>query len=145
MGLSTYMTATTHLYQMLDREEYSRVHEALEDILPMGLGLAHNATSNVGIELPIASWHKCYSVDSFLAEYAGAEEKDEYTLDLDREEIVELMMKAREVATNPETAQRFNEEHAWIEMGFIRLERALTDFLLSDKLKGWTLKLWRSY
>lgn len=144
MGLSTYMTATTHLYQTLDKEEYFRLHEALEDILPMGLGLAHNATSNVGIELPIASWHKCYSVDSFLAEYAGAEDKDEYTLDLDREETIELMMKARQVAIKPELAKS-NEESDWIEMGFIRLERALTDFLLSDKLKGWTLKLWRSY
>lgn len=146
MGLSTYLTAQKSYYQSMDKD-YSDIAEALEDILPLDIGISHNATRNITVEIPIATWHKGYTVDGFLWSLGCEPDSDEYTLDIDIPLTIEL---ARNYADHPEGARRYcvgvsEETSQWISQQFLRLERALTDILLSGKLDGCTLKVWRSY
>ena len=149
MGLSTYLKAWNYLSDVFDTEVYRSVHDALEDVIPLDIGLRHNATQNIEIGIPIATWHKAVAVDSFLWESAGQPDESEYELNLTREGIQDLIIQAREISVNPELADHLsygNDEDAqWISEQFLRLERALTDFLLDDRLKNWTLKVWRSF
>lgn len=148
MGLSTYLRATNYLFEGLDtdRTDYNDVADALSDIVPLDIGVRHNAHRNIEISIPIATWHKGFAIDNFLWMYAGSPEADEYELNLDREDMIDLIHKAREIATKAEDFRESESETAdWVQIQFNRLERALTDFLLDDRLRGWTLKVWRSY
>lgn len=148
MGLSTYLRAHNYLFEGLDidRTAYNDVADALGDIVPLDIGVRHNATRNIEISIPIATWHKGFAIDNFLWMQAGSPELDEFELNLDREDTIDLIYKAREIATNAEDYRESDSETAdWVQIQFNRLERALTDFLLDDRLRGWTLKVWRSY
>lgn len=146
MGLSTYLTAQKSYYQSIDKD-YGDVADALEDILPLDIGVSHNATRNITIEIPIATWHRGYTIDGFLWSLGGEPDSDRYTLDIDIPLVIEL---ARNYADNPDGARHYDasmseETPEWIGQQFLRLERALTDILLSGKLDDCTLKVWRSY
>lgn len=147
MGLSVYLRASNYLFEGLDGSSYSEIASALEDTIPLDIGVRHNATRNIEITVPLATWHKGGAIDRFLWELAGEPESDDFELYLDRTELTDVIMRARDIANNPDSYDGFNgsENHDWIELQFIRLERALTDFLLDDRLRGWTLKVWRSY
>ena len=148
MGLSTYMRASKGFYQALDAKDYDKIADVLEDIVPLDLGEKHNATRNIEIQIPIATWHKAYTMDGFLWSMAGEPDSDEYGLtDADLRLMIDL---ARSYVDSPSKARRYDvgvpeESNEWISQQFLRLERALTDVLLSGKLQGWTLKVWRSY
>lgn len=147
MGLSTYMVATKAFYESMD-SEFGSVWRGLEDILPLDIGQRHNATRNIEITIPIATWHKGHSVDDYLWQKAYMPESDEYVLDLDREGIVYIINDARRIQAEPDSfvGEVADEEKSeWVVTQFQRLERALTDFLLDDRLNGFTLKVWRSY
>ncbi len=149
MGLSTYLRATNYMSDFLDKDTYQRVRDALEDVIPLDIGGRHNATANIEVTIPIATWHRAQAVDSFLWNLAGNPERDEYELDLDRTDLEDVILRARQFATNPELATELeygsDDDEDWISEQFLRLERALTDFALDDRLKTWTLKVWRSY
>jgi len=147
MGLSTYLRATNYLFEALDGSKYDEISRALEDVIPLDIGVRHNATRNIEISIPIATWHKGGAIDRFLWELAGEPESDEYELMVDRSDISDAIMKARDIANNPNSYEGFNdrENEDWVQLQFVRLERALTDYLLDDRLRGWTLKVWRSY
>lgn len=147
MGLSTYMTATKGFYESLDGD-YSNVAYALEDVIPLDFGVAHNATRNIEITIPVATWHKGYSVDDYLWQKAGMPDTDEYFLSLEHDEITYIINDCRRIQADTLSFMRElspEEDQDWVVTQFQRLERALTDFLLDDRLKGWTLKVWRSY
>jgi hypothetical protein len=149
MGLSTYLKAWNYLSDVFDTDVYKSVHDALEDVIPLDIGLRHNTTANIEIAIPIAAWHRATSLDSFLWDTAGQPEDSEYELNLSREGIHDLIIQARRIAASPELVDNLQygeeEDPQWIAQQFIRLERALTDFLLDDRLKNWTLKVWRSF
>lgn len=144
MGLSTYLRATNYMSDVFDPETYGAVRDALQDILPLDIGLRHNATANIELAIPIATWHRAHAVDMFLWGLADKPDADEYELNIHRNEIEDAILQARQVIANPELAQSDDAEE-WIVEQFLRLERALTDFLLDARLKNWTLKVWRSY
>ena len=148
MGLSTYLKAYNYMSDAFDNKLYERVSGALEGIVPLDIGLRHNAHRNIQIEIPIATWHKGYSVDWFLWEKAGERDTDEYEIESWTPDVEDLILEARDYAENPDRASKFGspeEDPEWISKQFLRLERALTDFVLDDRLKSWTLKVWRSY
>lgn len=152
MGLSTYMRAKAEFYQGLDAKNYNKIADVLEDIVPLDLGEKHNATRNIEIQIPIATWHKGYSVDNYLWEKAGSPERDEYVLDLYEDDIKTMIEEARRIQDSPDAIAEYladylisEDDTEWIQIQFQRLERALTDYLLDDRLKGWTLTVWRSY
>ena len=146
MGLSTYLRAHNYLFQGLDKGAYDEIAFVLEDSIPLDIGVRHNATRNIEISIPLATWHKGGAVDRFLWELAGEPEADEFEIDLSREDIVDAILRARGIATNPDSYEGFSkEDDEWIEAQFLRLERALTDYLIDARLNGWTLKVWRSY
>lgn len=149
MGLSTYLRATNYMSDVFDTKTYQAVRDALEDVIPLDIGLRHNATANIELTIPIATWHRAQAVDSFLWNLAGNPERDEYELDLDRTDLEDAILQARRIATDPELASELeygnDDPEEWISEQFLRLERALTDFLLDDRLKTWNLKVWRSY
>lgn len=147
MGLSTYMTATKGFYESMD-SDFSKVAYALDEVIPIDFGVAHNATRNIEITIPIATWHKGYSVDDYLWQKAHQPETDEYVLDLGQDEITYIINDCRRIQADTLSFRgEFSpeEDQDWMITQFQRLERALTDFLLDDRLKGWTLKVWRSY
>ena len=147
MGLSTYLRATNYMFEGEGNNNYNIIAEALDLVVPLDIGVRHNAHRNIEISIPIATWHKGGAIDRFLWELAGEPESDEYELNLDRGEIADAIIRAREIASNPDSYEGFNdrENEDWVELQFVRLERALTDYLLDDRLRGWTLKVWRSY
>ena len=147
MGLSTYLRANNYLFEGLDGNSYSKIAEALDLVVPLDIGVRHNATRNIEISIPIATWHKGFAIDRFLWELAGEPEPDEFELNLDRSDISDAIMKARDIANNPDSYEGFSDRESedWVQIQFVRLERALTDYLLDDRLRGWTLKVWRSY
>lgn len=152
MGLSTYMRAKGEFYQGLDAKNYNKIAEVLEDIVPLDIGEKHNATRNIEIQIPIATWHKGYSVDNYLWEKAGSPDRDEYVLDLYEDDIKTMIDEARRIQDDPNAVAEYladyfvdEDDTDWIQIQFQRLERALTDYLLDDRLKGWTLTVWRSY
>ena len=149
MGLSTYLRATNYLSDAFDSNTYKAVRDALEDIVPLDIGLRHNASQNIEITIPIATWHRGYTIDGFLWDLANNPERDEFELDLTRQDIEDAILQARRIATNPELATELSysgeDDEEWVAEQFLRLERALTDFVLDDRLKNWTLKVWRSY
>jgi hypothetical protein len=132
-----------------DGETYRAVRDALEDVIPLDIGLRHNATANIELTIPIATWHRGSSVDSFLWSLADCPESDSYELNLDRDDLEDAILQARRIALEPELAGELlyggDDDVDWISEQFIRLERALTDFALDARLKTWTLKVWRSY
>jgi hypothetical protein len=149
MGLSTYLRATNYMSDVFDTETYKAVRDALEDIVPLDIGLRHNTTPNIELTIPIATWHRATAVDSFLWDLANNPESDEYELHLDRTDLEDAILQARGIAKNPELATELSygsdDGVEWISEQFLRLERALTDFTLDDRLKNWTLKVWRNY
>jgi hypothetical protein len=149
MGLSTYLRATNYLSDAFDSNTYKAVRDALEDIVPLDIGLRHNASQNIEITIPIATWHRGHTIDGFLWDLANNPERDEFELDLTRQDIEDAILQARRIATNPELASELSysgaDDEEWVAGQFLRLERALTDFVLDDRLKNWTLKVWRSY
>jgi hypothetical protein len=148
MGLSTYLKAYKYMSDVFENDGYKIVAEALSDVAPLDIGIRHNATPNIQIEIPIATWHKGYAVDEFLWEKGGKRDADEYELESWTTDVQNLILQAREYATRPELANNLgveNEPQEWVAEQFLRLERALTDFALDDRLKGWALKVWRSY
>lgn len=152
MGLSTYMRASKGFYESLDASDYQKIADVLEDIVPLDLGEKHNATRNIEIQIPIATWHKGGSVDNYLWEKAGSPDRDEYVLDLYEDDIKTMIEEARKIQEDPDSVDSYlatyyadYEDDEWIQTQFQRLERALTDYLLDDRLKGWTLTVWRSY
>jgi len=152
MGLSTYMRASKGFYKSLDAKDYNKIAEVLEDIVPLDIGEKHNATRNIEIQIPIATWHKAYSVDNYLWEKAGSPERDEYVLDLYEDDIKTMIEEARRIQDDPNAVSEYladyfvdEDDTDWIQIQFQRLERALTDYLLDNRLKGWTLTVWRSY
>jgi hypothetical protein len=149
MGLSTYLKATNYLSDAFDTRVYSAVRDALEDVIPLDIGLRHNSTPNIELTIPIATWHRAQAVDSFLWNLANNPESDEYELNLDRDDLKDAIFQARGIAINPALASELpyggDEDEQWITEQFLRLERALTDFVFDARLKTWTLKVWRSY
>ena len=150
MGLSTYLRATIYLSDVFDSNTYKAVRDALEGVVPLDIGLRHNATQNIEITIPIATWHRGYTVDGFLWDLAGNPERDEFELDLTRQDVEDAILQARRIASNPDLATELSysvgaDNEEWVAEQFLRLERALTDFVLDDRLKNWTLKVWRSY
>jgi len=147
MGLSTYLRATNYMFEGEGNNNYNIIAEALDLVVPLNIGTRHNATRNIEISIPIATWHKGGAIDRFLWELAGEPESDEYELMVDRSDISDAIMKARDIANNPDSYEGFNDRESedWVQLQFVRLERALTDYLLDDRLRGWTLKVWRSY
>lgn len=146
MGLSTYLRANNYMFEGEGNNNYNIIAEALDLVVPLNIGTRHNAHRNIEISIPIATWHKGHEVDMFLWEVAGSPESDEYELNLTREEVGELALRARRIASNPYTEDGVDEKNLeWVVEQYLRLERALTDYLLDDRLSGWTLKVWRSY
>jgi hypothetical protein len=149
MGLSTYLRATNYLSDAFDSKTYNAIRDAIQEIVPLDIGLRHNATPNIEVTIPIATWHRAGAVDSFLWNLACNPESDEYELNLDHDDLEDAILQARVIAINPMLASELqyggDEDEQWITEQFLRLERALTDFALDGRLKNWTLKVWRSY
>lgn len=141
MGLSVYMLAENYMSETFDNDLYHTI--VGNDLLPLDVGARHNANPSFTVSLALATWHKQHEIMDYLFNYCP-NDSDEFQMDLDRDSVHEIILDARKRADYP-TDYYPDCDADWVTMGFTRLERALSDYLIDPRFEGWTLKVWRSY